>query len=371
MSTQPSTSSASAHREWLIYGANGYTGRLIAEAAVKRGLRPVLAGRTEGSIRPLAQKLGCDFRIFSLDDHDAIARNLADVFAVLHCAGPFSRTAVQMVDACLATSTQYVDITGEIPVLESIYARHERAVAAGVALLPAAGYDVVPTDCLAAMLKEALPDAVRLRLAFAGTLSQSPGTWRVTLETIPQRGTIRENGMLRTVPHAWRIEPIRFDDRKRCTMSIPWGDVVSAYRSTAIPNIHVAAGIPCATAMIMRVIRGAVCALLRIPVVLRTIEAIASRMVKGPSKESRRTRMYHLRGDVWNNAGEHRSICLHTPEGYTCTVESTLAVIQALLAGRVPPGAWTPSQALGSGFALELPGVRAIDCPEHSDGIRS
>ena len=348
---------------WLIYGANGYTGELIAREAVRRGMNPVLAGRSEQRVRPVAQELGCEYRIFSLLSVPDIKDALKDVQLVLHCAGPFSRTADPMVRACIDAGVDYADIDGEIPVLESMYARHDEAVAAGVTLLPGSGYDVVPTDCLSAMLHESLPDATKLRIAFAGRISQSPGTWNVTLETIPDCGTIRREGKLETVPHAWRVDRIDFDDRRRCTMSIPWGDVSSAYHSTGIPNIHVAIGVSCLSAWLMRIVRRPVCALLRIPGILRILKSIVPRAKQGPSAHTRQSVIYHLRGDVWNASGERRSLCMHTPEGYTCTIESALAIVERLRAKALPPGAFTPSRALGSSFALSLQGIRLVDCP--------
>ena len=163
----------------MIYGANGYTGRLIAGEAIRRGHAPILAGRDRDRIEPLARELGLDFRVFDLVD---AAPNL-DVAAVLHCAGPFSSTSAPMARACLATRTHYLDITGEIAVFESIFGTHDTAVRSGVALIPGVGFDVVPTDCLAAKLSAALPDAQELTLAFyarGGMVSR--GTLKTMLE---------------------------------------------------------------------------------------------------------------------------------------------------------------------------------------------
>ena len=151
---------------WMLYGANGYTGRLIARVAAGRGERPVLAGRSAEKLEPLARELGLEHRVVGLDDQDLQCAALADVDAVVHAAGPFSLTSEPMVDACLATSTHYIDITGEIDVFERIFARDGEARRAGVVLLPGAGFDVVPTDGVAARLARELPEAVELELAF-------------------------------------------------------------------------------------------------------------------------------------------------------------------------------------------------------------
>jgi short subunit dehydrogenase-like uncharacterized protein len=347
--------------DWLLYGANGYTGRLIAAEAVRRGLRPILAGRGSEAVRQLSAQLGCEYRVFGLSDREALHSALREVRAVLHCAGPFSATARTMAEACIACGTHYMDITGEIPVLEHLYSLHEEAVNASVAMIPGSGYDVVPTDCLALTLKELLPDATRLRLSFGGKFSQSPGTWRATLEAIPRCGAVRKNGVLRTVPHAWRAERIRFDDGVRSTMTIPWGDLSSAWRSTGIPDIEVYGGISRGAIAVVRLVRGFVCQLMKNPGMQKCAKSIVTLLSRGPGEEYRRTAMYHLRGDVWNDNGGAVTRFMLTPEGYTCTVQTSLAILEALLAGRIGPGVWTPARAMGSGFAATLPGTRIFE----------
>jgi short subunit dehydrogenase-like uncharacterized protein len=117
---------------WLIYGANGYTGQRIAQEAVARGWRPILAGRNAREIAALAERLACPHRVFSLDNRRRIAEHLQGVRVLLHCAGPFSATGEPMMDACLESHVNYLDITGEIAVIEAAAARHNCAVQSGV-----------------------------------------------------------------------------------------------------------------------------------------------------------------------------------------------------------------------------------------------
>ncbi len=366
MKSDMDTNRPAKPERWMLYGANGYTGRLIAAEACRRGLRPVLAGRNAEAIETLAAELGCDCRTFNLTSHESIVHALRDVSVLLHCAGPFSSTAAAMAAACIDAGTHYMDITGEIPVLESLYLLHADAVAAGITMIPGSGFDVVPTDCLALSLKEDLPDATELRIAFAGKLAQSPGTWRATLEAIPRCGAIRRNGELTTVPHAWRAERIRFFDGMKSTMTIPWGDLSSAWRSTSIPNIVVYGGVSKASIVLMQMMRGAVCALMANSFVHRTVRAAVSLFVRGPGEEHRNSAVYHIRADVWNARGDHLSRHLETPEGYACTVRTTLEILRALLAGEVPPGVWTPAQAMGSAFIYGLPGFRLVECEDEA-----
>jgi short subunit dehydrogenase-like uncharacterized protein len=195
-------------QDFLIYGANGYTGGLIARLAVEHGLRPLLAGRDAAGVGALANELGLEHRVFPLDDTAALDAALAGVAAVLHCAGPFSRTSRPMADACLRTGRHYLDITGEIAVFESLAARAAEARAAGITLLPGVGFDVVPSDCLAAHLKRRLPSATRLALAIKGTERFSRGTARTMLENTG--GMVRRAGRLEPVPAAWKTRIVDY-----------------------------------------------------------------------------------------------------------------------------------------------------------------
>jgi len=190
---------------WMIYGANGYTGRLAALEATRHGLAPVLAGRSAGPIEALAAELGLPWRVFALEDSSAAEAALADIGVVAHCAGPFSATSRPMIDACLKTRTHYLDITGEIDVFVSAERRHTDAARAGIVLCPGAGFDVIPTDCLAAVLKQSLPDATHLVLAFDAGGSMSRGTARTMVESLRhgrRGGRVRQNGAIVEVPLA-------------------------------------------------------------------------------------------------------------------------------------------------------------------------
>jgi short subunit dehydrogenase-like uncharacterized protein len=333
--------------ELLLYGANGYTGTLIAERACALGLRPVLAGRSEEKLRPLAARLGLPHRAFGLDQPD-----LGGARLVLHCAGPFSQTSRAMVDACLAQGAHYLDVTGEIDVFEAVLARGAEARERKVVLLPGVGFDVVPSDCLALLLKEALPSATELELAFAPGGGASRGTLKTAVEQLPKGGRVRRGGVIRQVPAAAVVREIPFADKPRRAMSIPWGDVSTAFHSTGIGNITVYLAAGAGMINVARATRFAGPALGLGPVqalLKRAIEAF----VVGPAQLTGRVELWGRVSD-----GTHaKEATLRVPHGYAFTAEAALACAQRVLAGEVPPGAWTPAGALGARFVLGLSGV--------------
>lgn len=340
---------------WMIYGANGYTGKLAAELARARGLSPILAGRRRDQVEPLGKALDLPARIFSLDDGGATAAALANVDAVLHCAGPYSATARPMVDACLATQTHYLDITGEISVFEAIHRRSDEARSAGVCLIPGVGFDVIATDCLAAKLAERLPDATHLELAFFGIGSASQGTTKTMVEGLPEGGCIRRDGRLVRVPSAYRTREVPFHDRPRQAVSIPWGDVSTAYYSTGIPNIMSYMVMPPAMVRTTQ-LAGKVGWLFASRPAQWGLKRLVELTVKGPDEQARHTSRCEVWGEVRNPTGQRVAGTLTTPNGYDLTADGAIAAVDRVLAG-VAPGAATPSRAFGAEFVQSLAGV--------------
>lgn len=339
--------------EWMLYGASGFTGRLIAAEAANRGMKPVLAGRSAERIERLGQDTGRPCRAFSLTSADEVAKQLDGVSAVLHCAGPFSETAKPMIDACIARGVHYLDITGEIDVIEWASQQDERACSAGVTLMPAVGMDVVPSDCLAAMLSESLPNAVRLELAFSGQFTLSPGTAKTIWQQVHSGGRVRQDGQIVRVPTAWKTMEIPFARKARWAMTIPWGDVASAYHTTGIPNIEVYTALPRTQIKQARRFRWLVAMAGFRPIQWMGRRWI-NRRVSGPDEKELRHGRTEFWGRVTDGDGNTAEAVLETPNGYTLTVQTSLAVFDELLTGRIEPGFFTPAKALGSDFICRL-----------------
>lgn len=343
---------------WLIYGANGYTGELIAREAAQRGMKPILAGRNGSAIEVLATELGLDQRSFALDDPKAIEAGLNGCTLVLNCAGPFSHTAQPMIAACLLTHTDYLDITGEIAVFEMAAAHDVIAKTANIMLLPGVGFDVVPTDCLAAELKARLPSATHLALAFRGLGRTSRGTTLTSLEGMSTGGMIRRDGKLIRVPMAWKTRKIDFNDGRGpvATITVPWGDVSTAYYTTGIPNIEVYLVFKPWFRRLLKSSRYFDWLIGSAPVqdFLRTqIKA----MPRGATAQQRTRSTSTIWGEARDAAGRSTTARFTTPDGYTLTVLTALAIVDRTLSGHRPIGFQTPATAFGSDLFFSIPGV--------------
>lgn len=353
-----STDDTATAAPWMLYGAYGYTGELTARLAVQRGMRPVLAGRDAARLEVLGKALDLPTRAFGLQDEGEVRAAIRGMRVVLHAAGPFSSTAGPMVKACLAEGVSYLDITGEIPVLLATLARDAKAKEAGVTLVSGVGFDVVPTDCLAAMLARRMPDAVRLELAFAGLGTLSPGTTKTMVEGFATGGggAVRQDGRIVKVPAAHATREVPFPQARPHVVAIPWGDVATAYITTGIPNVTTYTGMPPKMARNMR-IAAALSPILGLGPVQSLLKALVARTVKGPDANLRQRGYTDIWGEVADAAGRTLWATLTTPEGYSLTADTSLRAVERVLAGSVEPGATTPAKAFGEGFILECDGV--------------
>jgi len=347
--------------KFLLYGANGYTGVLIARAAQATGMQPILAGRSEEKIQPLARSLGFDYRIFDLSDPVAVRQGLETVPLVLHAAGPFVHTARPMMEACLDTRTHYLDITGEIEVFEMAHRLDERARQAGIMMMPGTGFDVVPTDCIALYLKKQLPDARQLKLAFA-TLGGgvSHGTAMTMVENLGAAGAVRRDGAIQEVPVGHKTMEVVFHGAKRFVMTIPWGDVSTAYYTTGIPNIETYTAI---APQVYRFVKWQryLGWLLRSSPVKNFVRGQIQRRPSGPDATQRREGRSLIWGEVCNAAGECRRARLKAPEGYALTAQTSLLIVQKALNAQAKPGFQTPAGAYGEQLIMEIEGVERED----------
>ena len=346
----------------LVYGAYGYTGELVAREAVDRGLDVVVAGRDRDAVGRVAADLDCAGRAVSLDDPQRLAGALDDVAVALHCAGPFADTADPMVAACLRTGTHYLDVTGEIDVFEALAARDDRAREAGVTVLPGAGFDVVPTDCLAAHLAGRVDDPARLALGFEAAGAVSPGTAKTAVRGLGTGGAVRRGGHIERVPVGSDVRRIDFGNGERVGRSVPWGDVATAYHTTGIPDVTVYMA---TTPGAVRAVRAArlLGPLLSAAPVQSALEALVEWRVDGPDERTRETGTSYVWGEVVAGDGTRAVSRLRGPETYRLTKLAAVEIAERVVGGEAPTGFQTPAGAFGPDLVLAVEGVERADEP--------
>jgi short subunit dehydrogenase-like uncharacterized protein len=346
------------HPGLIIYGAYGYSGELIVERAHEVGLRPVLAGRDPAKLARLGERFELPVRAFSLDDSAAVLRGLSGARCLLNCAGPFVHTAAPLLERCLDLGLHYLDITGEIEVFRRCAELDSRARARGITVLPGCGFDVVPSDCLALGLKQRLPAAVGLTLAFTEDGGISRGTARTLVRNLTRGAMVRRAGQLELEPLGRRRSRVDFGRGPESTVAVAWGDVFTAFYTTGIPNIEVLAAAPAALIAAARLLSAA--GWLEHPALLALLGAWAER-VRGPTKEQRQRSSSILFGEARDGLGGRVRAYLRAPSGYALTAKTAVEAARRLLVGKTPTGFHTPAGLFGAEFIGEFSDVELVE----------
>ncbi|MCB1626572.1 MAG: saccharopine dehydrogenase NADP-binding domain-containing protein [Xanthomonadales bacterium] len=344
---------------WLLYGATGYSGELIATEAAKRGHAVILGGRNPDRLQALADRLQRPQRCFTLDDRASVEKGLMGVRLVLNCAGPFNLTANALAQSCLRLGVHYLDISSEVADFRSLHRLDARARDNGVLLLPGVGTGVLPTDALALHLKQRVPSAVTLSLAMASPGAKlSRGSLHTLVESLRSQAYVREGDQLR--PAEVKLESREVDfgpGGKHKVTSFPWrGDLYSAAISTGLQFISCYIAVPGMLQMAMNHRRW-----LSHPLLGRWVDRYVARASLGPdAKERSRSRTWFW-GEVVNDIGTRASSVLSGPDGYELTKLTALYAVERVLCGDSAEGWCTPSQVFGTDPLKSLPGVTLTD----------
>jgi short subunit dehydrogenase-like uncharacterized protein len=305
---------------WMLYGATGYTGALIAQHALARGHRPILAGRNDFDVSTLAKRLGLPYRIFPVDDAAMLTTQLEGVDLLLNAGGPFLHTATPLAEACIAVGVHYLDISNELQVYLALYAMDDRAKKVGVSVIPGVGFGVVATNFLAAHVSELVGGAQYLEVASRVFSAQpGPGAAATMQENLPFGGWIRREGELATQELFTGIVTIDFPDGPCEAMPVPTGDLEAGFRATGAPNVVAYAA--------------------------------------GPPSEEKAIGEVMPRSFGWARAtgsnGSTATALLETGDSYGFTPAASVRAVEEALSGSIS-GALTPVEALGVDFVLKI-----------------
>ncbi len=345
---------------WLLYGATGFTGRLLAQEALRRGHRPVLGGRSEARLQPLAESLGLEYQVFGLERLDALVRAVRDFDLVFHAAGPYIHTADPMMKACALAGRHYLDITGEIPVFEGSTAYDEAMRRQNRAMISGVGFDVVPGNCLAQYVAGQLPEATQLDVAFYAPTGISAGTARSAIAGGAAGGWVRRKGRLIPYPLGTGRRRVRFPNGQFSVVPFPWGDLSASFQSTGIPNITVYGAFSPLLAGMARFGAPIGQFLLSIPPVRSALSGLAGAVFKGPSADQQASNRAYFWAQVADEAGNSAQAWIETPEPYRFTALAGIRAVERTLAEN-PAGVLAPAQAFGADFPLEIESVARFD----------
>ncbi|MGY2397605.1 saccharopine dehydrogenase family protein [Pseudomonas sp. SDO5271_S396] len=314
----------------MIYGATGYTGRMAAQHAKHLGLNLVLAGRNAERLASLAVELDAPCRVFTTD-----AAQLEGIDVLRNFAGPFAQTAGALMRACIANGTDYLDITAEI----NVYRLAEQLGAeADVMLLPGVGWDVVPTDCLAMHVASRVqtPQSIKIALQVPGAMSR--GSAMSVGEIIGAGVMARIEGELVATPDA-QSQHLDFGDGLALCTPLSFGDLVTAWHSSAIPNIS----------MFVHISGEA------FP------EGDLSLLPDGPTQAQRDAHRARAVAEVTGINGSVARSVIETVNGYSYTPLAAVEAARRVLDGERRSGFETPAKLFGVGFAQTIFGTQIID----------
>ncbi len=210
----------------VVFGATGYTGRLTVAALVRRGQRPVLAGRSADRLARLTAQLGGELDVAVADvAQPESVRDLVRAGDVLvSTVGPFARWGDAAVRASVASGAHYLDVAAEPAFVRRVFEHHApAAAAAGVGLVPAFGWESVPGNLAGALaLREAGEAAVRVDTGYfyRAPAGFSGGSRASFLEAIASPSFAFRDGSVRTVRTAERFRKLPLAGRARPAVSL-------------------------------------------------------------------------------------------------------------------------------------------------------
>jgi short subunit dehydrogenase-like uncharacterized protein len=279
---------------------------------------------------------------------------------VLHAAGPFSHTSRPMLDACLRTGTHYLDLSAGVDDIEAIVARDAEARRRKIMMMPGVGFDVVPSDCLAAHVARRLPRAQRLALGISGLALATRGSAKAFAEYAGRAIRVRRDGAIVGVPPGTLERPFDYGGGPRPSSAVSWGDVATAYYTTGVPNIEVYfEATPVVRAMLTTTTYFA--PVLRTAPMQALLKTWADALPEGPSEAQRAAVETVIVAEAEDASGRRVHARLRAPEAYTLTARTGPAVGARVLAGDIEVGFQTPARIFGADFILRFTGVSRED----------
>lgn len=326
----------------MIYGATGYTGRLASEHAKYLALDVILAGRSEDTLRSVAQGLSLPYRAFSIENPTQLETSLKGVGVLLNCAGPYYRTAKPLIAQCLHDGVHYLDVSAELDSYRICMENDEAAKRANITLMPGCGGSVSMLGCLAGhLIDKAKCDPLRIDIALRIAGSMSRGSIVSAVENLTTQCLERVDGAILEKRNQ-ESKDFDFADGKGAVSCFPvtLPDLFTIWASTGTRNIgtfvHQASGTGFPT---------------------ENIESLPT----GPTAEEREASPYHASATLVSRDGTVTRAALHIVNGYTFTPIAAVEAARRILEGEAKAGYQTPAGMFGKDFAKTIRGTTIED----------
>ena len=310
-----------------VFGATGYTGRLIARALSDHGVPLLLAGRDASKLAALAAQVGgSDTLVASVADQaslDALARRAR---VLINCVGPFVDLGEPVVRAAIAAGAHYVDTTGEQPFLHAMAVHDQWAKSQGVAVIPALAFEIALSDCGASLAAAELDEVDAVVVTYVTRFHASQGTKRTALRVLQSDGFAYTNG--RWVSEAPGRRHV-FVDLPRpvgtvAAVSFPSAEVMTIPRHVAAREVRTYLSVPTVAARLLSATAPLVAGLVRSPLNRLGTWALGDG-TEGPDAETRRRDVFHIAVDARGRrrgkpAGQRLIIRGRDPYGLTAAI---------------------------------------------------
>lgn len=334
------------NKKILIYGATGYTGKLFANHLIKSGIQPILAGRSR-KVETLGKELDCSVRLFSTED---AGKHLKDVDALVNLAGPFAKTQDGLIKGCIESHTHYLDIAGEVPEVKNAHQYDEQARKAGIVILPATGFGVVPTDIAARLACEQVEMPTHLTILYATRGGASRGTLKTVLKDIQKPGVCLRNGKFEKAFPAEKAQQTMVFEKTVKGVYNPWrADLFTARHTTNVENIETYSEFP---AFVVSMMKGRLTWLRNL-----ILNKLINFLPEGPNKKQLRKGKTYIKAIAVNDRNETGTVEVEGPEAYLFTIISIQQMLQLLFASKAESGFKTPAQ-FGTQWISEVEGVK-------------
>ncbi|KAI8635105.1 hypothetical protein F5Y19DRAFT_486037 [Xylariaceae sp. FL1651] len=322
--------------ELIIYGATGYSGRLVSEEAKRKGLDFLIAGRTETHLRDLGASLSVEYRVFDLANLEKVETALQGARVLVNCAGPYVHTGGPLINVCIKKRIHYLDISAEVEHYKLIEERDQGAIEAGIMLLPGSGGGVAILGSLVARAVQFAEHAMSIDVALYVAGAVSRGT-AITGVASSLAGFLRRVDGKLVRANGIEVRKFDFDNGEGMVDCALFGlpDVITSWRTTRVDNM---------TTYVHTPKDG-------------FLGGDPSLLPDGPTVAEREANPYHAAVIVTSQDGSTRHAVLHTVNGYTFTATATVEAARRVLSGNALPGFQTPVSVFGIDFAETIPGT--------------